>query len=178
MAKRKRAVAEKFEEPTPEQMGAATYRADAVMHVETARASKAYRKVPVINRLLKDGHITKAEWEALAYYADRAALADKSPVRSNCDFSVRGSSDGPGCAILSAMLETGRIERDLGSLYDIARFVAVEDKTLAQWCIHKWGGRERYDGMDKFIAVVPISEKRHMDIARLEIRMAAKRISW
>lgn len=179
MAKAKRrqvAVMEKLDEPTAEQMQHSAYEPGAVMHVETARAAKAYRKVPVIDRLLRHKLITKMEWEALAYYADRANLAEKSPVRSNCDFSVRGSGDGPGAAILSAMLETGRIERDLGSLYDIARFIAVEDKALSQWCIHKWGGRERYDGAGKFIAIVPICEKRHMAIARLELRMAARRI--
>ena len=74
------------------------------------------------------------------------------------------------------MLETGRIERDLGQLVDIARAVAVDDKSLSQWCIDKHGGRERYDGNGRFVAIVPICEKRHMEIARLELRMAARRI--
>lgn len=161
--------------PTAEQMEHGRYRKDAVMHVETARASMAYRRKPVIDQLLDTDQIDQKEYDALAYYRDQASLAERSPVRSCCDTSLRGS-DGPGVAILSAMLETGRIERDLGGLYDIARAVAVNDMTLSQWCIAKHGGRERYNGKGEFVAIVPINEKRHMAMARLDLRMAARRI--
>lgn len=134
-----------------------------------------WRRVPVIDVLLKAKLLTDREYEMLAYYRDQACLAEKSPVRSCCDNSPRGGS-GPGVAILSAAIETGRIERDLGALRDIARAIAVDDRSLAQWCIDKHGGRERYNDKGKFVAVVPINEKRHMALARMELRMAAHRI--
>jgi hypothetical protein len=74
------------------------------------------------------------------------------------------------------MIETGRLERDLGSLWELARKVAVDDMTIARWCIDKFGGRERYDAKGRFVAVVPIAEKRHKALARLELKMAARRI--
>lgn len=138
-------------------------------------AGMARRALPVIDTLHEQGQLTDAEYSALAYYRDQASLADRSPVRSCCDTSP-SSGNGPGVAILSAMLETGRIERDLGQLADIARAVAVDDVSLAQWCIDKFGGRERYDGKGRFVAIVPICEKRHMETARMELRMAAHRI--
>lgn len=144
---------------------------------EIVTAGMARKIVPAIETLHKRGLIDSREYEALAYYRDQASLAEQSPVRSCCDTSPRGGSDhGPGVAILSAMLETGRIERDLGQLLDIARAVAVDDMSLSQWCIAKHGGRERYDGKGRFVAIVPICEKRHMDMARLDLRMAARRI--
>ena len=90
---------------------------------------------------------------------------------------MRGGGDThPSAAITSAVLTTARIERELGSLLDIARAVAVEDQSLSQWCVAKFGGRERYGANGKFVAIVPINEKRHMEIAQMEFRMAARRI--
>lgn len=119
--------------------------------------------------------ISPAEWEALAYYRDQALLADRSPVRSCIDPTPPGGH-GPGVAILSAVLETARIERDLGQLRDIAREVAVNDLSLPAWCIARHGGRERYDGKGRFVAMVPVGEVRNVRIALLELRMAAHRI--
>ena len=135
----------------------------------------ARKLVPVIDTLRNGGFLSVKEWEALDYYRQQASLADKSPVRSCIDNSPRGGS-GPGVTITSAMIETGRIERDLGQLWDIARAVAVDDVSLAQWCISKHGGRERYDSDGKFVAIVPICEKRHVEMARMELRMASHRI--
>ena len=165
--KRKQPALVDYLMPTPER----------IAHGEVITAGMARKIVPAIETLHKRGLIDAKEYDALAYYRDQASLAEHSPVRSCCDTSPRGGSDhGPGVAILSAMLETGRIERDLGQLVDIARAVAVDDKSLSQWCIDKHGGRERYDGNGRFVAIVPICEKRHMEIARLELRMAARRI--
>lgn len=145
-------------------------------HGEFVSAGPARLLMPVIDRLWDRGTLTDAEYSALAYYRDQAGLADRSPVRSCCDNSPRGGDGGPGVAILSAMLETGRIERDLGELRDLAFAVAVEDKTLEQWCIAKYGGRERYNGSGDFIAIVPVCERRHVAMARMELKMAARRI--
>lgn len=167
--------AEPFETPTLAQVVGGSFRRDFVTHVDTQTKAMAYRRRPMIDILLDTDQIDQKEYDALAYYRDQALLADKSPSRSCLDVSPRGGN-GPGVAILSALIETGRIERDLGILWEIARFVAVEDKSLAQWCIAKFGGRERYDGKGKFVAIVPINEKRHMMSARLDLRMAARRI--
>jgi hypothetical protein len=141
-------------------------------------AGMAHRRVPMIDQMLKRDQITHKEHAALAHYRDQASLAESSPVKSCLDRSIRaGNGNGPSAAVISAMLETARIERALGSLLDIARAVAVEDKSLSQWLIDKHGGRERYDGQGRFIALVPVGERKRMEIARLELRMAARRIA-
>lgn len=135
-------------------------------------AGMARKLIPVIDTLHNKGVLTEAEWRALNHYRDQASLADKSPMRSCCDNSPRGGN-GPGVAIVSALIETGRIERDLGQLMDIARAVAVDDISLTEWCIAKHGGREK-DG-----AIVPRGKNNGshaIEMARMELRMAAHRI--
>ena len=167
MAKRKRkAVVDTREDVTPERGARNTFQS----------AGMARKLVPVIDTLRNQGILTDSEWDALNYYRDQASLADKSPTKSCIDNTPKGGF-GPGAAIMSAMLETGRIERDMGALWAIARAVAVDDVSLAQWCIDKHGGRERYDGKGRFVAVVPICEHRHMGIARIELKSAAHRIT-
>ena len=143
---------------------------------ETRREGMATRLVPVIDTMLKRDQITPQEHLLLSYYRSQALLADRSEVKSCLDFSVKGGDMGPPAAITSAILETARIERDLGSLRQLARAVAVEDKTLTQWCIDQYGCRERYDGNGKFIALVPVNETKAMAMAKMELRMAARRI--
>ncbi len=151
--------------PTPEQLEKGDYR----------RVGMSYRKTPVIETLYAEGKINHREYEVLDYYGSQASLADKSPVKSCCDDSPSGGA-GPGVGITSAMLETARLEREMGCLRDIARAVVVDNWTLEQWCIHKHGGRERYDRKGRFVAMVPNNETENMGIAMLELRMAARRI--
>lgn len=139
-------------------------------------AGMARKLVPSILVLLRAGSISQAEYEALDYYRDQASRAEQSPARCVLDRTPSGGGHGPGAAIISAQIETGRIERDLGQLADIARAVAVDDKSLAQWCIDRYGGRERYDRHGAFVAMVPVCERRNMALALLELRMAARRI--
>lgn len=143
---------------------------------ETRREGMATRLVPVIDTMLKRDQITPQEHLLLSYYRSQALLADRSEVKSCLDFSVKGGDIGPPAAITSAILETARIERDLGSLRELARAVAVEDKSITQWCIEQFGGRERYDGNGKFIAIVPVGETKRVQMATMELRMAARRI--
>lgn len=173
--KMKAQTAERIEAPTPEQVGA--FMRSGVMHFETATTKVAYRRLPVIDRLHTAGTINDDEYSALAYYRDQAGLAERSPVRSCLDDTVSGGSHGPGAAITSAMIETGRMERDMGVLWRIARAVAVDDWTLEQWCVEQFGWRERYDGKGRFVAVVPVLEKQHMKRARIDLRAAAHRIT-
>lgn len=158
--------------PAREQLGAF----DETWQVSDGKRARAYCRKPVIRTLLADGTLDPRRYKLLAYYADQAALAERSPVRSCCDTSPRGGH-GPGVAILSAQIETGRIERGLGALRDIARAIAVDNLSLSQWCVHRYGGRERYGKGGKFVAIVPVNERKHMEIARLELRMAADRIT-
>lgn len=150
---------------------------EAQRHGDYVSAGMAYRRVPVIDTMLTRKQITDREYTALAFYRDQASLAERSPVKSCLDRGVGGDRDIPAPAVItSAILTTARIERDLGSLAPIARAIAVDDKSLTQWCVEKFGGRERYDGKGGFVAIVPINEKRHVDMARMELRMAAQRI--
>jgi hypothetical protein len=143
---------------------------------ETQRMGMATRLVPVIDTMLKRDQITPQEHLLLSYYRSQALLADRSEVKSCLDFSVKGGDIAPPAAITSAILETARIERDLGSLRPLARAVVVDDKTLTQWCIDQYGCRERYDGNGKFVALVPLNEVKAMQMAKMELRMAARKI--
>lgn len=142
----------------------------------TRSAGMARRIIPMIDILHERGDLGPREYAILAYYRDQAGMADRSPVKSCCDNSISGGGHGPGIAILSATLETARMERNMGSLWELARKVAVDDWSLSRWCIEKFGGRERYDSKGKLVAVVPVNEKRHVQMARMELRMAARRI--
>lgn len=164
---KKRAVRDGMIRPTDEQMRDGQF----------VRAGAPVRRVPVIETMHRAGKLSEDDYRALGYYRDQASLADRSPTRSCLDEHIGGGQGcGPGAAVISAMIETARIERDLGSLRAIARAVAVDDVSLSQWCIAQYGGRERYDSKGKFVALVPNFEKRAMSAALLDIRMAARRI--
>lgn len=170
-----RIVTEAIEAPSPQQIGA--FARDGVMHFETSTTKAAYRRLPMIDRLHTARVLNDDEYSALAYYRDQAGLAERSPVRSCIDDSVRGGNHGPGAAITSAMIETGRMERDMGHLWRIARAIAVDDMSLEDWCVAQHGGRERYNGRGEFIAIVPTAEKRVLKLARIDLRAAAHRIT-
>lgn len=163
--------------PTDEQIAAGVFR----------RANAAYRRVPVIDTLHDAGKLTYAEYAALSFYRDQAIQAEDDTARSSPLDPARIMGGGSGgsttpVTLLStpALLETARIERDLGSLLDIARAVVVDDMSLTQWCIAKHGGRERYDSKGQFVAMVPRARcsgpDSVMGIALLELKWAAGRI--
>lgn len=155
MAKRKRKqktspLVERFLRPTPEREA----------HNDTVSAGAAVRIVPVIVRLWEADIINRQEFEALAYYRDQASMADRSPVKSSLDYTPSGGN-GPGVAVISAQIETGRIERNMGPLWPLARAVAVNDMTIPQWCITnkrsiEEGGRIRAHPEDMAIALMEL----------------------
>jgi hypothetical protein len=159
--------------PTPEQGRHATY----------VSAGMAHRRVPVIETMHARAMLSDKEYRRLAYYRAQALLAERSPVKSSLDIVIgaapwRGGSErGPSAAVAFAQLIVSRIEVDLGSLREIARAVAVDDVSLSQWCVAKHGGRERHDAKGQLVAIVPVAEKRVMEAAKLELRMAAARIA-
>ena len=140
-------------------------------------AGAARRIIPAIDLLRAQHKLTADQHRKLAYYREQASLADTSPVRSCCDNSPRGDGHGPGAAILSAKLETSRMNKAMGAGHHIAYAVAVADMSLAQWCILKYGGRERYGPSGKFIAIVPIAERRVVPEALGELCAAVNKLA-
>lgn len=138
--------------------------------------TKGVKFVPVIDTMLTRKQLTDKEHTALSYYRDQASLADRSPLKSCIDFTVTGGDGYPSAALTSAILETARMERDMLSCWRIARAVAVDDISLTEWCIRQHGGRERYDGKGKFVAMVPVREKDVVGEALRELKSAAGRI--
>ena len=130
-------------------------------HNDFRSVGPAMRVVPVIVRLHESNVLNDREFEALAYYRDQESLAEKSPVRSCIDFSPKGGH-GPGVAIVSAQIETWRIERNMGPLAPLCRAVCVDDIKLERWIERKVG---RSADRDRF--------KQEIGIAALELKYAA-----
>lgn len=150
-------------------------------------AGMAFCRTPVIDTMLKRGQISEREYLALGYYRDQASQAEDDAKRMSVmapEKAMGGGGKGhPVGGYIPAdycdspaTLETARIERDLGILAPIANAIAVQDTSLSQWCIDQYGGRERYDGKGRFVAMVPNFEKRALATALLELKFAAARI--
>lgn len=164
-------------EPTPEQFVGGTFE----------RAGLAYRRKPVIDSLRDAGKLNSREHAALAYYRDQAHKAEddyaqSSPLAPERIMGGRGGvviSGGLPSKLLCtpAILETGRIELMLGKFLAIARAIAVDDWTLAQWCIRQHGGREKSDHRGKVVAIVPACGRKRAADALFELRAASTRIT-
>ena len=161
---------------TPERMA----KGDAViveaLRTGQERMTKARRLRPPIDILRDDHKLDDRRHAMLAWYAEQVAIGERSPLKDSLNQDRYGGDAEPSAAIVSALMNVGRIERDLGSLLEITRAVAVHEITLGQWCINKHGCRERYDGKGRFICLVPIAEKRVLETALQDLRMAADRI--
>lgn len=162
---------------TPERLSHNEHGVTPALRIGREKMGYARKIIPPIDTMLSRGQLNDRQYTALAFYRDQASLAERSPVKSCLDRSESGSGDIPlSAAVISARITVGRIEKDLGSLLPIARAIAVDDKSLAQWCIDKHGGRERYDGRGRFVAIVPNNEAKVKAMALMELRMAASRI--
>lgn len=153
-------------------------------HNDFVGAGAAVRVVPVIETMLKQGHLTQAEYDALNHYREQAHKAEDDCARSGTLAPERmmGGDRGPcgsqipvGVLLATpAIIECARLERELGSLLDIARAVAVDDVTLTRWAIKVSGGVEvRREGR---VTEMKPRDPRAMDMARMELRFAAGRI--
>ena len=152
------------------------------------RAGRADRVKAPIRDLFDRDKLTPSQFDALAYYRHQAQQAEDdggemSPMHpekamGGAGGSVAGSTI-PASLLRSspAQIETSRIERDILAYgqrrLDLLRFIARDDNTLAQWCIERHGGRERYDGKGKLVAIVPICEKRVMAEALIDLKYIA-----
>jgi hypothetical protein len=153
--------------PTPEQLATGHW----------VSAGMAVRRVPQVDTLLNRDVITRDEWAALTYYRDQYIIADRSLIRSGCDFSVKGEGTGSAPpSVVSALCEIGRMDRDLGALRPIVEAVAGQDMSLTEWCCAKHGSHGTFDSDGRFIRMEPNGKERAMKLARLDIRMAARRI--
>lgn len=150
-------------------------------HNDARRAGMAWRITPMIETLLLTGQINRREYEALSYYRDQASRAEDDMAQESAlsPSRVMGGSGGPfGSKIPAimistpAILETARIERGLGSLRELTWRVCVYDWSLTRWAIETSGGRERYDGAGKLVAIVPLDPKAVVR-ARLQLGHAA-----
>ncbi|MEG8222438.1 hypothetical protein OSJ57_17685 [Sphingomonas sp. HH69] len=171
-AERKKARRAKVElvevvSPTKEAQALGTY----------VRAGMAFRRVPIIDQLLDQDRITDEQHRALTYYRDQCGIAARSPTRSCIDFSPKGAGHGPSAAMISAAIEEGRLNRALGALQSITYAVAVDDMSLTQWCIQRYGSR--MEGRAKngatMWSVVP-KGKNDVQGALVDLKFAAGRI--
>src|SRR5512139_304988 len=122
-------------EPTAEQLAKGDFH----------RVGMAYRRMPVIDVLYEEHKITSRQFNALARYRDVAVAEDRSPIEDSIGKMMRGAcggGEGLSPAAVRTAIELGRLERELGSLRDIARAVAVEDATLSQWAMKQFGSLE------------------------------------
>jgi hypothetical protein len=158
-------------------------------HNDFEGAGAAVRVVPVIETMRRAGKISQAEFDRLDYYREQAHQAedDMAQCSTLAPERIMGGGGTPAGGKLPsillatpAILECARIERDLGSLRDIARAVAVDDWSLTRWAIHQGGGRERFgvdrEGNEIVVAMIPRDPKA-VEYARIELRFAAGRIA-
>lgn len=153
-------------------------------HNDFQSAGPAVRVVPVIDTLLKQKRLSQAEYDALNHYRTQAHQAEDDIAQSGT-LDPQRMMGGGGCFSGAgkipahllrwspAIEECGRLERELGSLLDIARAVAVEDVTLTRWAIQQGGGIEaKRSGRADIVPVDAAAE----ELAVMELRFAAGRI--
>jgi hypothetical protein len=162
-------------------------------HNDFQSAGMAMRVIPVIESMLLAGKLTRPQFNALDYYRDQAHRAEDDCAESSVLDAERIMGGGGGSCggkiparllTTPALVETARLERDLGQLRDIARAVAVDDVTLDRWCIEKRGGMEVYrtvtakDGKptQEFVGIIP-RDPQALAVALLELRYAAGMIA-
>lgn len=167
--------------PTPER--------SAMGHLR--RAGIAYRFDASIRKLFDDDKISPSEFEALDYYRQQSQKAqDEKPQTSpmHPEKCMGGGKGGFGSSVpatllgnVSAQIETARIERQVllcGQVWlDMLRFIVRDENSIPQWCINRYGGRERRDQTGRIIAIVPVSEKRNIKITLDELKCLAKIIA-
>ena len=157
-ARRKARTVIDLQEPTPELQAKGQF----------LRAGLSYRRTPVIDTMAQTHKLSARQFNGLSRYRDVAIAEDRSPSRDSLDKALHGRGGGEGIP-LSAMrtaIELGRLEQALGSLYPIARAVAVDDMTVSQWAARKGGTNA--DGTPKRI---------WLETSMMDIKMAGERLA-
>lgn len=171
-AKRIEAVA-----PTPEQQAHSTYVVERES-VAGVVGKEHYRKVRQLEALHASGVINDEQFKSLKHYRHHADVSDRSLTRDSLrSWLPRGSGgDGPGQEVLHAIRVTADIENAAGCLVDILRAVVVDDQSLSQWAMKKFGAFEEcYSVRGKTVCQLK-PRRKALDIARLDFQMAAIRV--
>lgn len=169
--KKKQAVVSGIMGPTDEQFGRAGYE----------RASLAYRRIAVIRTLHTTGKLSDRQYDGLSRYRDIGIKCERSDIMDSCQRLLHiagGMSDGPAPSTLRALTELGWLERELGSLSDIARAIAIDDVTVSEWAMRHGGSvmREREGPARKIIRWFE-PRRKLLASAMLDIRMAGERLA-
>jgi hypothetical protein len=160
--------------PTDEQMAGGVFRLEDIVDRQGtgSRIGKAYRRQPMILSLRVQGLIDAEQFRALSHYRHHADLANRSPLRDSLCLQRGGAGPGPSVSILNASRVRDDCERAAGSLADILRAVVIEDMSLSQWAMNRYGVIEERDGN----VSRPKPQKRGLQRAQLEIKVAAQRV--
>ena len=154
--------------PTDEQMAQGIF----------VRAKLAYRRLPVIDVMYNAGHLTERQYAALCHYRNMAIAQDFSPARCTLDRTPRGGGGGMPPYILRAILEVSRIDKTIGPLCDIVRAVAVQEQTVSQWAMAKYGSvmRQRESKSGKMVTWFEPRSAAHKN-AMDDLRTAGNKIA-
>lgn len=136
-------------------------------------AGMANKVVPPIDTLLTKGTINQRQADALRRYGDVATAAERSEIKCNIDFSVYETGEGLPHFGVRMNIELGYLERELGSLRDIAHAVCVMEKPLTTWAMEQGGSIAR----DRSGVVYFEPTKHAMKIATVDIRTAGDRLA-
>lgn len=167
--------------PTPEQAPAFA----ETWQIADGKRARAYRRIAVIDDMHAKGKISLRQFAALARYRDLATAVDASPRRDSLDAALHGGGGGslglpPGMAMMRLggdwESELHWLERELGQLLHIARAIAVDDMTVAQWAMRS-GTIERRRATAKGTVTWIEPRRQAMKIALADIRMAGERLA-
>lgn len=137
-------------------------------------AGFAVKRTPPIETLLKSEKITADQFRRLQRFRDTFHLAERSPIKSCLNDNPGGKGDGPSVAVVSARVQLGWWLRDMpGQCWEILEAVCGNDMSLSEYCVEKFGGRERYGPRGEFVAVVPINERYHMRREIVNLKFAS-----
>ena len=166
-------------EPTPEQMHGGVFELQDVIERSPRgmiAIGKAWCRVPMIKVLFAARVLSYDEFRALKHYRHHADMADHSPIRDSLNIQRGGGGNGLAFSRLHAQRVRDDCERSAGQLADILRAVVIYDLSLNQWAIRRGGSIERRR-VRKGRPVVDIEARPDaLEVARLEIRMAAQRV--
>jgi hypothetical protein len=166
--------------PTPEQARDARFDiediTDKLPGDVTVKIGKAYRRRPMIDTLADQGVFSDAEHKALRHYRHHADIADRSPVRDSLNHQRGGSGTGPTVEMLNAVRVRDDCERAAGSLVGILRAVVVDDMSLSQWAIRRYGSIEECEMRKGRQVCRQKPRDRALRFAKQDIQFAAKRV--
>jgi hypothetical protein len=186
MAKsRRKAMATKVKDepmsPTPEQMARGRYEVGDVLDKQangrTLVIGKALRRRPMVSILAEKGYFTDREFKVLDLYRHSADTVARSPIPDSLNRErFGGHGDGPSAAYITALGIVEECEKAAGSLAGILRAIIVDEKSLNEWTIDRYGGVERcrQRGTKEVCVIEPRAA--HLAMARFEIKLAARRV--